>query len=139
MSDMHKQARKERGAGMPSIEHFRQFLVLSEYLNFSLAAESLYITQPVLSRHITALEEEYDVKLFARTTQSVKLTPAGEYLKQRLEKLIDDYDDICAGLRMIKAGFSNRLRISCPYYAMYDYLGALPELFSDLYPEIRLQ
>lgn len=139
MSKLHKPTQEESGDHMPSIEHFRQFLVLSEYLNFSLAAESLYISQPVLSRHITALEAEYDVKLFTRTTQSVELTPAGEYLRQRLEKLVDDYDDICAGVRMIKSGFSNRLRISCPYYAIHDYLGALPELFGDLYPDIKMQ
>lgn len=124
---------------MPSIEHFRQFLVLSEYLNFTLAAESLYIAQPVLSRHITALEAELDVKLFVRTTQSVKLTAAGEYLRQQLGKLLDNYDDICNGLRSIKAGFSNRLTISVPYYAMNDYLGTLPELFGGLHPDIKLQ
>lgn len=122
-----------------SIEYFRQFLTLSEYLNFSLAAESLYITQPVLSRHIAHLESEFDVKLFKRTTQSVELTVAGEHLKQKLEKLVSDYDSICADMRLIKAGFSSRLRISCPYYAMHDYLGIIPELFSDQYPEIKLQ
>lgn len=124
---------------MPSIELFRQFLTLSEYLNFSLAAESLYIAQPVLSRHISALESEFGVKLFNRTTQSVELTEAGAYLKERAEHFLNEYDDICAGMRMIKAGYSSRLRISCPYYAMHDYLGVLPELFGDLYPEIRMQ
>lgn len=123
---------------MPSIEHFREFLVLSDYLNFSLAAESLYLAQPVLSRHITSLEESFGVRLFNRTTQSVQLTPAGALLQKKLRLLLNNYDEICAELRLLKAGYSNHLRISCPYYAIHDYLGVLPELFGDLYPDIKM-
>ncbi|MGN1001453.1 MAG: LysR family transcriptional regulator [Oscillospiraceae bacterium] len=124
---------------MPSIEHFRQFLVLAEYLNFSAAAESMFITQPALSRHITALENSLDIKLFERTTQSVTLTPAGEFFKERIAALLDDYDDIASRLRILKSGYSKRLRIGCPYYAINDYLGDVPEHFGGIYPDIKLQ
>ncbi|MBC8587740.1 LysR family transcriptional regulator [Tissierellaceae bacterium BX21] len=40
-------------------------------MNFTIAAEILYITQPVLSRHIKVLENEIGVKIFMRTRQSV--------------------------------------------------------------------
>ena len=124
---------------MPSIEDFRQFLVLSEFLNFSAAAESMFITQPALSRHITALETSLDVKLFERTTQSVKLTPAGQLFKEHISSLVDDYNDIVSRLQILKSGFSDRLRITCPYYAIRDYLGPIPELFGGIYPNIKLQ
>jgi len=32
------------------IEYFREFVMLAQLLNFTVAAEYLYITQPVLSR-----------------------------------------------------------------------------------------
>jgi len=124
---------------MASIEHFRQFLTLSKYLNYSAAAESMFITQPALSRHITDLERELDIKLFNRTTQSVTLTPAGELFRDRIGALVEDYNDICSRLRILKSGFSSRLRISVPYYAMNDYLGSVPERFSAKYPDIKLQ
>ncbi len=124
---------------MSSIKSFREFLTLSEYLNFSTAAESLYITQPALSKHISALETALDTKLFERTTQNVTLTPAGELFRKRITALVDDYDDILSCLRMLKADYSSRLRIGCPYYAIGDYLGSLPELFAGEYQEIRLQ
>ncbi len=124
---------------MASIEHFRQFLTLSKYLNYSTAAESMFITQPALSRHISALEHELDIKLFNRSTQSVTLTPAGEMFKERISALVEDYDDICSRMRILKSGYSSRLRISVPYYAMNDYLGSTPERFSSRYPEIKLQ
>lgn len=123
---------------MSSIKYFREFLTLSEYLNFSAAADSLYITQSALSKHISALEAALDVKLFNRTTQSVTLTPEGELFRQRIGMLVDDYDDICSCLRLLKSNFSGRLRIGCPYYALGDYLGDVPERFAGKYDDIKL-
>ena len=60
------------------IKYLEEFVVLANCLNFSQTAQQLYMTQPVLSRHISALEQELGVKLFRRTTQSVALTQAGE-------------------------------------------------------------
>lgn len=124
---------------MPSIERFREFLVLAEHLNYSAAAESLFITQSALSRHIVTLENELGSRLFERDTQSVSLTPAGELFKNRISTLVESYDDICSELRILRSGFSNRLRISCPYYAIHDYLGPMPEIFECSYPDIKLE
>ena len=41
------------------ISYLKEFLTLSEFCSFSAAAEHLFITQPVLSRHLAALEEEF--------------------------------------------------------------------------------
>ena len=42
------------------------FLTLSQTLNYSTAAQQLFITQPTLSRSIMALEDEIGTKLFFR-------------------------------------------------------------------------
>ncbi len=121
-----------------TIEYFRQFLTLAKYQNFTVAAEALFITQSALSRHIALLEEELNIKLFERTTQSVTLTPAGELFKSRISALISDYDDICSRLRLMKNNYNNRLRIGVPYYAISDYLGPVPEIFEHTYPDVKL-
>lgn len=121
-----------------TIDYFRQFLTVAEYRSFSVAAEALFITQSALSRHIALLEEELNIKLFDRTTQSVALTPAGELFKTRISALINDYDDICSRLRIMKDNFNNRLRIGVPYYAISDYLGPVPEIFERTYPDVKL-
>ena len=54
------------------------FLAVAEYLNFAKAAQSLHVTHPAVSQQIQSLERELSVKLFQRTTRSVKLTEAGE-------------------------------------------------------------
>lgn len=54
------------------------FLAVAETLNFAQAAELRGITQPAITHQIHALEAELNVKLFHRTTRSVKLTREGQ-------------------------------------------------------------
>ena len=54
------------------------FVALAETLNFTAAADKLYMSQPGLSRIISNLEQDLDVRLFYRSTRSVRLTNAGE-------------------------------------------------------------
>ena len=53
------------------------FLEVANCLNFSRAAERLNITQPAVSHQIHTLENELGVKLFQRTSKSVRLTQEG--------------------------------------------------------------
>ena len=55
---------------------------VANFLNFSRAAERLRITQPAVSHQISTLEDELGVKLFHRTSKSVRLTPEGDLFTQ---------------------------------------------------------
>ena len=59
---------------------FQYFSEVAKILNFSKAAENLFITQSALSRCIQKLENELGVKLLERDKHEVKVTPAGEVL-----------------------------------------------------------
>ena len=75
------------------ISYLSEFVVLSEELNYSRAAERLHISQPALSNHVQALEEELGVKLFDRTRRHVALTQEGRLLMgeaQQITKLFQD-------------------------------------------------
>lgn len=56
------------------------FLTLGQELSFSRTAEALYVSQPVISRHISTLENELGFKLFWRNHQTVELTAAGRLM-----------------------------------------------------------
>lgn len=61
------------------------FLALAEYKNFSTAADSIYISQSALSKHIKAIECELGVPLFIRSNTKAELTDAGNvYLEYAL-------------------------------------------------------
>jgi DNA-binding transcriptional LysR family regulator len=59
----------------------RAFLALADELHFGRAAERLGLSQPRVSRLVSALEREAGGPLFDRTTRSVRLTPLGTRLR----------------------------------------------------------
>lgn len=64
------------------------FLSVANYLNFSRAAEHLRITQPAVSHQIGSLEDELGVKLFHRTSKSVRLTQEGYLFTQYASEIL---------------------------------------------------
>jgi DNA-binding transcriptional LysR family regulator len=71
------------------MENFRLkvFRVVARHLNFSRAAEELLLTQPAVTQQIKALEDEYGVPLFDRSSGRITLTPAGKRLLPYAEQL----------------------------------------------------
>jgi DNA-binding transcriptional LysR family regulator len=73
---------------MISFSH-RVFIEVAANLSFSKAAQVLFVTQPAVSKHIRALEDQYKLPLFERKGSSIVLTEAGnklnEYLLQATE------------------------------------------------------
>src|SRR5215218_303207 len=70
----------------------RHFVVAAEELHFTRAAARLYLAQQALSRDIARLERQLGLRLFARTTRRVALTPDGERLLVRARKLLALHD-----------------------------------------------
>jgi DNA-binding transcriptional LysR family regulator len=68
---------------MISFAH-RVFLEVAANLSFSKAAQVLFVTQPAISKHIKALEDQYKLPLFERKGNSIILTEAGKKLNEYL-------------------------------------------------------
>ena len=69
-------------------ELLRTFLVVSEELNFTRAAERLHVSQPSLSRRVRELERILDGRLFERGPRKVELTPLGAALLPGAHELL---------------------------------------------------
>lgn len=74
------------------IQTLYEFLVLSEKLNFTETAKGFFLSQSVLSDHITKLEKELSAKLFIRDKHSVRLTEEGRIFKEDAARIVADYE-----------------------------------------------
>lgn len=82
-----------KGDESVNIQYLREFLVFQSHMNYTAAAKELYISQPALSSHISALEKELDVELVSHGRMPA-LTQAGRTLVEEASHLINLHDDI---------------------------------------------
>lgn len=81
------------------LEHLREFIVAATYLNFTVAAKKLYITQPKISAHIALMEKELGFALFQREG-GLALTHEGKRFFEGVSQIVENYDrllDECLG------------------------------------------
>lgn len=108
-----------------SPRQLRQFLVLSDTLNFSKAAAQLFISQPSLTKAIRELEDALGLTLFERTTRSVRLTPAGARMAAVARSVVGEFE---AGLQ--------RLQSSAEREAAQVAIAAWPSLAHGVLPAV---
>lgn len=87
------------------------FLAVAETLNFTKAANQLFISQPGLSRQIVSLERELNTLLFIRDKHSVKLTPAAAVLVEELSSLNTQIEEAVRKAKKIGEGYSGSLTL----------------------------
>lgn len=94
-----------------TLNQLESFVVLAERLNFTQAADDLFISQPALSRMISALEQELGIQLFYRSSRSVSLTPAGRAFSQECPRILDSYRAGVDAALLAQQGFRGEIVI----------------------------
>jgi DNA-binding transcriptional LysR family regulator len=74
------------------VRDLRYFLEVARQLHFTRAAETLFISQPALSKQIRALERQLRVTLFDRERGDVRLTRAGAELVPYAEQMTESWE-----------------------------------------------
>jgi DNA-binding transcriptional LysR family regulator len=74
------------------VRDLRYFLAVAEELSFTRAAETLYISQPALSKQIRALERQLRVTLFERSASKVRLSRAGTELVPYAARMLESWE-----------------------------------------------
>ncbi len=123
------------------LRHLRSFLALADELHFGRAAERLGIAQPPLSRHIQQLEAEVGVPLVERGSRGVKLTRAGEILRDRVRPQVEGITAAVAETRAVGAGWRGRLCVgfitNMSYALLPRVLGRLRERAPEAVFDVR--
>lgn len=122
-----------------NLEYYKSFYYAAKELNYTKAAEKLYVSQSSVSQSIKSLEKALNTKLFYRKGKSMELTNEGKllftYVNQSMnlimqgEKAIADLISLSYG--EIKIGISDTLS---RYYLM-DYLRE----FYKMHPSVKIK
>jgi len=117
----------------------RYFVAVAEELNFRKAADRLHVSQPPLSFHIKALEDEVGVRLFNRSTRQVVLTEAGAMLLARARQILELVERTSADMKAVANGSAGTLRvaftISTSYHAFFH---RIIQAYRRSYPRVDL-
>lgn len=73
-----------------NLELYRIFYEVAKFGNISLAADSLFISQPAVSKSIKKLENITEVSLFSRNSRGVRLTTEGEVFYKYIERALNE-------------------------------------------------
>lgn len=87
------------------------FMRAAEHMNFTHAAEQLYISQPALSRNISAMEEELELLLFERHNNVLTITPGGQMLYNWMLETKMNFAQVLDAARRANAAPKQNLRI----------------------------
>ena len=97
-------------------QKLKVFLTVVKHMNFSRAAEELFITQPAVSQYVKSLEDELDIKLIDRTNKKIRLTKAGSLvayyggeistLNEKMKQAVEDLAGEVKGKLSVGASYS---------------------------------
>ena len=93
------------------ISQLQYFCAVARHGNISRAAEELWISQSALSKAISALEEELEMRLFDRAGRSISLNEAGGIFLQQALRFLQDFDDGVRQARDVYNRSANRVKL----------------------------
>ena len=104
--------------------------------SFARVARDRNVDPATVSRQISALESELNVRLFQRSTRQIEPTAAALVYFQRVEPLVEELRQARLAATEINQTPKGELRISSPVsFAELNIVPLLPE-FSTLYPDL---
>ena len=120
------------------IAALKAFIAVADSGSFSLAAEQLFLTQPAISKRVSALENELEARLFDRIGRGVSLTEAGQALLPRARNILLDLEDSVRALSNLSGEVHGTLRFGTSHHIGLHRLPSVLKAFVHVYPEVRL-
>ena len=114
------------------------FHTVAKRLNFTRAAEELFISQPAVTRHIQELEQQFKVKLFERNGTRIRLTDAGGRLLKHTEELFAIYRNIEFDMSSLTQRQSGRLYLGGSMTTAPYIIPPILARFHGRYPDVEV-
>jgi len=128
---------------MQGLQQFLAFTETARHGSFAAAAREAGSAPSTLAKAVLRLERSLGVKLFHRTTRQVTLTPDGERLFHRCQRVLAEIDDLHADAAGTRATVSGTVRVDMPIVfgrrVVLPVLARLQQAHPGLDLDVRLQ
>ncbi|OTA17802.1 LysR family transcriptional regulator [Xenorhabdus vietnamensis] len=121
------------------LRDLKLFLHLAESCHFGRSAKATHVSPSTLSRQIQRLEESLGHPLFLRDNRTVKLTSAGEQLKQFAQQTLLQYKQLQHSLNHQSPSLTGELRLFCSVTAAYSHLPQVLDKFRAEHPLVEIK
>ena len=122
---------------MDRLSGLSAFVRTADLGSFVAAGRALELSASAVGKAVTRLEQQLGVRLFQRSTRSIRLTQEGRLFHERCRRILEDLDDAHAALAQAMETPRGRLKISAPIVSYHLLLPVLPD-FMALYPEVEV-
>ncbi|EMI5489502.1 LysR family transcriptional regulator [Providencia stuartii] len=121
------------------VRSLRYFVEVVQFNGFSRAADSLFVTQPAISRSIKKLEQELGYKLLIREVDGVSLTDEGEILLIHAKQILEQFNQMNKALKEKSGPLEGVLHVGLPPVIASTYFADIILAFSQRYPLVELK
>jgi DNA-binding transcriptional LysR family regulator len=121
------------------LRQLRTFVTVADQGTVSKAALQLHTAQPALSRQISDLERELDLKLFDRIGRRLVLTLAGEQLLLSCRDLVNGFGSLREEAQLLKGGDAGVLKVGASSIQIESVLSSFLPIFSQRYPKVQIK
>lgn len=120
------------------IRQLKVFLTVAKLGGFSKAADALNLTQPMVTKIISALEKELEVQLIIRTSKSFHLTDAGKKMLALSNDLVSQFNNIYQEIGEFKRLEKGHLIIAGPPATLATFFVEFLQDVHIKYPGIHI-
>ena len=120
------------------INALQAFIEVARKESFSLASETLFITQPAISKRIAGLEDDLGTKLFNRISRKVTLTDAGKKLLPKAKELVDELNDMRRYATSLSDEIKGELLIGTSHHVSMHRLPPILKEYRQQYSDVHL-
>jgi DNA-binding transcriptional LysR family regulator len=117
----------------------RTFVTVAETGNLTQASERLFTSQPAVSAHIKALEQELDIVLFERTARGMRLTDKGMVLREHAQQVLDSSHSLKNKAKSLQSELPSVLRIGLNSDTQYLRLGEWHSALISQHPHLKIE
>jgi DNA-binding transcriptional LysR family regulator len=124
---------------MQDLNDFYFLHAVATHQGFSAAARATGVPKATLSKRVAQLESRLGVRLFERTTRSLRLTDVGQAVYEQVEAMMAGAEAAEAVAAQAQAEPTGMVRVSCPQGLIQDLVIDILPGFLRQHPKVRVQ